>query len=529
MTSAPPPKSALPPPQGASTIVEIEGSPVYGGEPLCAENAIFSQLHAIEQFAKFARRIRGPFSIIVRQKGFVTAVTDFGACFPIYWIKCSHNGAIYVASHIDDLRKYSRCELSARAIYWWIIRGGAGPDPFYSDINLMQSGMVMQIFEDADITSAEYIDFNAISRDGPETFEAAKDRFVEIATSYIAAVSKPENRIACFLSGGTDSAITAYLAKLAGVNVVCLTADYAFSRYSELEAASHVAEVLEVEHRTVRVNYRTNRAAMYRMNMQAMDVPASHSQLTSVVALGNASIELGLGGWLTGSNAEWLFLEFDSVFRGLPTETRAFAEAMRRIDCNDYLARLGGFGSIDKTGAAVLDCFGFDRTDCEAWLQTMENNVAEASRVFEPLGYPLAMQADLLRSAGITHQNCWLPAQRAVGSGGQILSPFLDIEMIQFALSFPLHLRYRDGIGKWFLREFLREETGLAAPKISSPNPSRVWWWFPRPDDLLRVDPRLRNLLMQQQVRNVLKFGGCYKKLFDLTALGIWLNAQALG
>jgi hypothetical protein len=128
----------------------------------------------------------------------------------------------------------------------------------------------------------------------------------------------------------------------------------------------------------------------------------------------------------------------------------------------------------------------------------------------------------------IEHRNFWLPAQRAIGSNSQIPSPFLDIEMIRFALSLPVAFKYRNGVGKWLLKAFLLRETGLTLAKRASPNPSRVWWWMPRLDDLLHIAPGLRSLVVRLQTRNVLKAGALYQNIFDVTALGIWLNRHRL-
>jgi asparagine synthetase B (glutamine-hydrolysing) len=307
-----------------------------------------------------------------------------------------------------------------------------------------------------------------------------------------------------------------------------MTAEYSFARYSELEAAKRTARTLGMEHHAVKVGYTEHRQALLRMNGEAMDVPATHSQLSSLVALGDAAIALGLPAWFTGDNSGPLFLEFDHFFRGLPSDSAGFQAAASRMSLAEYQARKGRFGTLTNDGRALLACFGLPPEGCEAWLEQRDADQASSDRLFEALGYPLATQAYGQTWTGVVHQNCWLPAQEAVGHHGQVLSPFLDIEMIRFALSLPLHLKYRDGVSKWFLKEFLRRETGLVPGKLASPDPSRVWWLIPRPDDAFRVDPRIRSLLLQWQAENILDIGRRHNRLRSLTSLGLWLATHEL-
>ena len=511
-----------------STEVVIQGFPVFGDKRLLVDDPIFDRLASMQQFADFARQLRGPFAIVVRRAEIVTAITDFGACYPIYWIKNVASSRIEVGTSVGELAQYSTRILCTKALFWRASRGGVGPDPYYGDMNLLASGMVHQTSRGRQMSSLAYIDWKSVKIDGPATYAEARERFVEIATSYLAAVAGPSKRIACFLSGGADSAIVAHLAALAGCEVIGFTADYAVPGYSEMAGARHAAATLSIEHHAVKVGYVANRRGMWRMNTRSMDVPASHLQLTSLLALADAAIEQGCVGFLTGDNSGPIFLEFGSIFHGLPTAVEDLDMAVRGMTLAQYKKRQAKFGRCDDAAVELLRCFGLDRTGCEAWQGQYDYGTPETDALFEAVGYPLALQAEGQKWTGVVHQNCWLPAQLAAGHNSQILSPFLDIEMIRFAMSLPLHLKYRDGVGKWFLREFLKQETGLVPAKLASPNPSRLWWLPPRADDAARIDPRLRRLLLQWQGRNLMHCGREYTQLASITALGIWLAAHPL-
>src|SRR5262249_50612843 len=96
--------------------------------------------------------------------------------------------------------------------------------------------------------------------------------------------------------------------------------------------------------------------------------------------------------------------------------------------------------------------------------------------------------------AGVPLQNGWFPAQRAAGGGVQLLSPFLDLKMIRFGLSLPFPFKFKDGVTKAFLYDFLEAKTGLRLPKRPSPNQARIWSISPYLQDLPRMDRRLRSL-----------------------------------
>ena len=277
----------------------------------------------------------------------MTAITDFGACLPVYSVLEPSTGKLHVASTAAQLRGYSQGALSKRALFWWCAKGGVGADPFFADMQLLPSATILQIQDGKPLPQIQYIDWGLLTQNDTHTYETAREKFVEIATSYMSAVAGPDKRVACFLSGGADSAVVAHLAKLAGLEVVGLTADYWPARYSETTRAVHAAEVLGIEHHKIKVGYAESRCAIAAMNTAVMDVPASQSVLVWLHTMGRAALALDLDCWFTGDNAGPIFLEKDAAFHGSSEAVPAAIAAAKQMSCEDYVAGLGhgGWGS----------------------------------------------------------------------------------------------------------------------------------------------------------------------------------------
>jgi asparagine synthetase B (glutamine-hydrolysing) len=361
--------------------------------------------------------------------------------------------------------------------------------------------------------------------ESPVTLEDAHERFIEIATSYLRPLVQVQETTACFLSGGVDSALVAYLLQQAGADVKCLCADYAFKRYSEWDLAASSAQRLHLPIERVPVDRNMHRRALLAMNGPHANLPVGHSQLTSLYCLGEAAMAAYAPFVFTGDNAGPIFLEFDHFFRGFPQATEQYAAAVKELSTEQKLARMFPNESIGRECQEILACFGMTVQQCQAWLdETGQSNRARFHEWAAQYDFPKVVQVFGQLTGGVANQNCWLPAQQAIGGGMQMLSPFLDIEMIRFALSLPLSLKYRDGVSKFLLRDILEKRTGIRLPKRGSPNPSRVWHLLPNFGDVTRSDARLRSRLTTLMLRNVASIGSEYAVILRTAALGIWLS-----
>jgi asparagine synthetase B (glutamine-hydrolysing) len=507
--------------------VEILGAPVLSGRMLTASDKEFAALTTIEDYRGLARRIRGSFSIIVREADATTVITDHAGCFPVFYLVESA-GPFRVSSTLWDLRKYSSGKLSLKALFFYAVRKSIGDDPLYADVRTVGRGRVVR-FSGKNRTETAWLDWESFLEERPLSPAEARDRFMEIASECLTPFTRSGDGIACLLSSGTDSAVCAYVLKRLCPGIVCLSADYRIRRYSECALASVHARRIGVQHRRILVTLGDHRRALLAMNSRCSDLPARHSQLTSLHRLAEHARDEGIRYLVSAEFAGGLFMEFRPYFDAFATN-EDYLRHVAGLSIEQKLESIVDSRALNQSGEELLAAMGCSPEQCRSWIDSMQ--VADRA-IFEPwvrkFPFPLLLQLSAQIWVGVRFQNAWLPAQRAVGGGVQFVDPFLDIEMIRFAMSLPLRFKWNNGTMKALLRDVLEASTGIRAPKRASPNPTRVWSMLSGFRDSLLVDARLRDLHRKRTLLNLGAGGRNYESLLDTAALGIWLRAHALG
>jgi asparagine synthetase B (glutamine-hydrolysing) len=491
----------------ASMRVWIEGLPIHEGALLTSDDDVFSRLAAHDDFLSFAKGLRGQFAIIVERGSIVTAITDFACTFPIYYLR-DQTGAYRTSFVLHDLRSHVSGEISKDALFFYATSGGIGIDPIYAGVKNVMPATVVTF--DVEPRQTQYIDWADFLEERPFTQEQAHERFLDIATSYLAALTK-NKPVACLLSGGNDSPLVAYLAKQVASDVVCLTSDYRPMRYSEAKQALANAAVLGLRNERILLNQAKAHRAFHAMNTTSVDLPTSHPQLASLYESACWARERDIGLLLNGDQADTVFMGLDGYYLG-------------NLSRDEKLRRLTGWSDVSRTGTEILAAFGCSISECREWIAER----IEADReMYEPwldvTSFTILQQLRGTVWAGVPWQICWLPAQRAAG-GVQLVSPFFDIEMIRFALSLPIEFKHRDGITKPLLRDVLRRVAGIEVPRVASPNPVRWWTLIPHLNDALQMDRRVRGLFLKRTAENYLHRGRRYNEVRGLAALGLWLR-----
>jgi asparagine synthase (glutamine-hydrolysing) len=118
--------------------------------------------------------------------------------------------------------------------------------------------------------------------------------------------------------------------------------------------------------------------------------------------------------------------------------------------------------------------------------------IAAASASFDNLldrWFDLLPPADLLNQASMVDLLSYLPGdilpkidRTALRHGLITRTPLLDHELIEFAMSLPARLKYREGTGKWILRRAVRDlvpPSALLHPKKGFGVPLRLWFRGP--------------------------------------------------
>ncbi len=525
---------------------EIAGAPVLDGRLLTGDTPALRDCTSPEEYCALADRIRGPWGIIIHNAGVhdagvhdagvhddgvhnaseTIAITDYAASFPVFYTTDSA-ATRRIAFSLKALRQSCPGTIAEEALFFHAINKGIGWDPLYADVQTVRPGTVAR-FSGRVIKEKTWLDWTPWLEEKPITPTDAEEQLVGIAGEYLQGLAHGGDRLGCLLSGGTDSAFAAYVLHRYCPGSVCLTADYTIRRYSEGNEAERNARAIGIGHRRIVVSAADHRRAFRSMNSAVSDVPAGHSQLTSLYRIGEHAQENGIRFLVSGENAGGLFFEYGSYFDPYPT-TEDYTRHVATLQTDDKMKWVTRRRTVSPEAAEELAALGCSPEAAQRHADRMyEADVAVLRPWAERLPLPALLMLRTQLWTGVPFQNGWLPAQKAFGNVS-FVSPFSDLGLIRFIMTLPMRFKYNNGVTKALLREILLSRAGIDCGKVSSPNPARVWTAVSGFADACRGDSRLRALLLRRSARNVLTAGRSWENVLRTSALSLWLRAHEMG
>ncbi|MDP9170587.1 MAG: hypothetical protein M3N54_08225, partial [Acidobacteriota bacterium] len=67
--------------------ITIRGLPVFEGRLLSPDSPVFHSLRTMEDFRRFAVRLRGQFCLLIQDGSRFIAITDFGCSRPVFYLR----------------------------------------------------------------------------------------------------------------------------------------------------------------------------------------------------------------------------------------------------------------------------------------------------------------------------------------------------------------------------------------------------------------------------------------------------------
>ncbi len=363
-----------------------------------------------------------------------------------------------------------------------------------------------------------------------------------------------------FLSGGLDSsANVALMAELTDAPVrTYATAPRGWARYDELEYARLVARRFGTEHHEVVIDENDAREALAVLSEHEdeplADTTAIPQHFVSALAreTGTIVVQAGEGSdeLLHGYNGYAFHRRYAVAFQRLPGPIRrvlgtAAARATRRLGRGIRHGEAlfdAGHSSLPYWGGAL--CFRgelkqrlVDGRDDDPYAhaeQHWREAAVAGADIFQRMTYlELRQRLPELLLARFD--------RISMASSVEGREPFLDHHLVEFALALPPRLKYRNGAGKWALREAMRgvlPDAVIDRPKQGFGTPMEEWLRGPFGDEVANVvrssSLRERGLFDYALVDELFAAhragrGDWHKHLWNLYSVSVWHDRWIAG
>jgi asparagine synthase (glutamine-hydrolysing) len=420
-------------------------------------------------------RVRGMFAFVIFDKArdHLFVARDPLGIKPLYFEEVA--GTVRMASEIRVLTAGTSRKCSQLGVSDFLQWGSCSETRFlFPEIQMLPAGHHMIVARSGAITMRRYWPPSAIPR-ATETGAPARVRaLLERAVERHLMADVP---VASFLSGGIDSSIFSALAAKAmgGSTLQTFSIGFPHAEFDETSVAAQVARLYKTEHHRIEVSDEEV-IALVQEAVGKLDVPSVDAINTYIVSKKVA--ENGIKVALSGLGADELFGGYPS-FRDAP-RLRVLAAIPQAIRCLG--ARFGKMGArlADlPSGDLMAIAFWRRRLWSDAMLRAAGLPIAELQT-----GPPPDLPDDFARISwaeltGYMRQMLLRDSdQMSMAASLELRVPFLDLDLVEYALSLPGREKTRYKIPKGLLVEACRDllpEQVYNRPKMGFSLPMDLW------------------------------------------------------
>ncbi|MBD3307561.1 asparagine synthase (glutamine-hydrolyzing), partial [candidate division KSB3 bacterium] len=379
------------------------------------------------------------FAIYDQQENAVYLVRDKLGEKTLYYVEGKDYFAF--ASEMKALLTLVTPRFNAEAVSYRAYEFTVGRETLFKDIHQLEPGEYIRI-ADGRFAIHSYWKIWENRIEVPDDENRIVNTLAELVEDAIRLRTRNSaHQMACFVSGGVDSALVAAIARPNQL----FTAHYDFPDFDELayakELAWHIDRPLEVLRPTKNDFLRSRRRIAY-----CLDTPCTWTSFTLwtlLEAIGSRGMRVVLNGdgadELFGGYHRYHLLHHDEQIRSLA--------AMQRYE---YLINRYYGSPVERYARLINRC---ENIYDEAVNKYLQDTIAY---------YFDKMNGDVLHLMGLTdvYSTMQVLLQMAdrvcMAFGVENRSPFLDYRLVQFAFSMPSRYKIRDGITKWALKQVAR-------------------------------------------------------------------------
>jgi asparagine synthase (glutamine-hydrolysing) len=429
-------------------------------------------LHGFEEWgAEVVDHLRGMFAFAIwneNQKCLFLSTDPIGIK-PLYYYQ--RNGTFAFASELKSLLKFSSIsrELDLNALNQYLAFGYIpSEESIFRDIRKLAPGHFLRYRHDGSIEKSRYFEASFLSVTNSEREEDLVDRLYELLKDSVKRALQSDVPIGVFLSGGLDSSVLATIAaSYASRPIQTFSIGFKEDRYNELPYARKIAESISSEHHEFYVTF-DSLEALDRISDQ-YDEPFADSsavptyyvskmaaQHVKVAISGDGGDEL-FGGynwysWVINAQrmkqALWPLaspISFVSEYLPFRVKGKKFLSTIRKDAVTQLIDRTFIFRGSER--ATIL------KEDVRANIQLLLPE-ARIKKVFD------SGSKELIGRMQSVDLNYYLPYDGLVKvdrasmmSSVEVRPPYLDKDLIKFALSLPEKYKIRGSKKKYLQKK----------------------------------------------------------------------------
>ena len=461
----------------------------------------------------------GMFAIALwdRQERVLTLVRDRLGEKPLYW--GWQDGVLLFASELKALKAHPACKAEVdRNALALLLRYNYIPAPssIYKGIEKLRPGHYVSISLNAgmaaSVQSMPYWQINQVVEQGQANlFTGSDDEAIDLLeqrlTQSIAGQMLADVPLGAFLSGGVDSSsVVALMQRQSSQPVRTFAIGFNESDYNEAEHALAVARHLGTDHTELYVGAADVLAVIPKLPHIYCEPFADSSQIPTYLVSQMAKQKVTVA--LSGDGGDELFGGYNP-YQFAPRVWRAMSQMplmLRKLAVNV----LAGLPLPDKLGKLLSVLPANDR---EAFYVALMSHWQEPEQVVigaVPSANSSALHFNLPQAEDFAHWMMAMDAKQymaddilvkvdraAMANSLETRVPLLDHRVVDLAWQLPLHMKIRDGKGKWVLREVLYRHVPrelIERPKKGFSIPLAQWLRGPLRDwaETLLGERRLR-------------------------------------
>ena len=495
----------------------------------------------------FAEKIDGSYTIVIYDgvSNKLLLIRDRLGYKPLFYF-IFKNGIVF-ASEIKAIltSNFYKKSINLRALNNFLSYGYVpNPDTLFESIRQVKPGHML-ICKDGEILEKPYWRFKYREDEKGKGEKYYFDNFLEIFKQSVLRRIKRYPNAGAFLSGGLDtSGVVAAMHKLEKESFKVFTAGFKEERYNEIEDARVVADHFGLEHHTILVDFDKNFPSLLKKIVWHHDAPfADTSAIPSYYAakLAKEHVDAVLTGdfpdQLIGGSGHHVI-----ALRRL-REDHFFYHLLRNKGLNKAVHRLnwsaGGTSALDKAKRAIYrETFPVEEQRiilsmpvppllkrCLYGPELLEISQRDDALNIARSIYSEVKEEDLLNRLlyfdilSYAPDDLMVKVERmTMAHGLNAISPFHDLELVEFIASVPSHLKINGTTRKYIMREALRPllpEHTLNKRKQGFAMPIGEWL-------VAKMSDYVRDVLLDSKTLN----RGYFDKKFVMKMVGEFLAGK---